>query len=167
MEVTHEIYLLQAVRRLSVYQGTKVLPFPYGSCPGHMDLFYSRLTLSFSVEFNNSFSFTYCQHIFELLFSYRNLQATSWSSAAVSQPKRYYFLQGSAWKCISDIFYSHQSWASSSITVTTWAGHSHSEFPQTKLRWNYTKRSVKCFIYGRSKLNLEGINSRWRGFLQQ
>lgn len=45
--------LLQAVRRLSVYWGTKVLPFPYGSWPGHMDPFSSSRTLSFSVEFNS------------------------------------------------------------------------------------------------------------------
>ena len=42
-----------------------------------------------------------------------------------------------------------------------------SEFPRAKLRWNDTKQSVKHFIHGRSKLNLEGVNNRWQGFSQQ
>jgi len=29
--------------------------------------------------------------------------------------------------------------------------------PGAKLRWNNTKRSIKCFLYDRSNLNLESV----------
>lgn len=84
VKVIHETYFLQTVKRLSSLsmQAPKC-------CHSRMDhpLAYPlRDRSSFSVGFNNSFSFTYCQHTFELGSSYRYLhhgavqQCPSWRS---------------------------------------------------------------------------------------